>query len=224
MPDRESVTTSQQSLVDPGSPSAEPFRALRLALDLRSSTETAKTIVFTSAEPAEGKSTIAANYALVSCRSYNQVLLIDADLRRPQLHTFFGLTRAPGLVETLAIGVGSTAHANRLGNLAILTAGRHVPNLGDLPASQRMAFLLQYAAASYGLVIVDSPPVLSAPDAVGLCVHPGVEVVLVVARTTKRRVVTKALRVLRLVDAKIAGVVVNREGQLASYGYGYGYG
>lgn len=220
MPSRESATTSQQNLVDPGSPSAEPFRALRLALDLRSSTHTAKTIVFTSAEPAEGKSTIAANYALVSCRSYNQVLLIDADLRRPQQHTFFGIPRAPGLVETLAIGVGSTAHVNRLGNLAILTSGRAVPHSGDLPASQRMGSLLEYAAASYGLVILDSPPLLSAPDAAGLSVHPGVEVVLVVARTTKRRAVTKALRELRVVDAKVAGVVVNREGQLAAYGYG----
>jgi capsular exopolysaccharide synthesis family protein len=213
----------RRNLIDPGSPSAEPFRALRLALDLRSQSETARIVLFTSAEPSEGKSTIAANYGLVCALSYNKVLLIDADLRRPQLHEYFGLPRGPGLLEALAAGVGPTVHARTLANLTVLTSGQPVSRTGDLPASPRMGSLLRHAASEYGLVVVDSPPVLSAPDAAGISVHPGVEVVLVVGRTTKRRMVNRALRQLRLVNAQIAGVVVNREGQLDTYGYGYGY-
>lgn len=212
-------------LVDLGSPSAESFRALRLALELRSDGESDRRIILiTSAEPDEGKSTIASNYALASSLSHRRVLVLDADLRRPQMHEFFKIPRTPGLVDLLANGEPIRNHARKvpgLGNLDVLPAGQHVARSGDVPASDRMGKLLTRAASEYDLVIVDSPPILSAPDAAGLSVHPGVSVVLVVGRTTKRQAVKKAVRELRLVEANIAGMVVNREGRLATYGYGY---
>src|SRR5438552_342516 len=85
----------ERGLVDLSSPSAEPFRGLRLALSLRPEARTGKAILFTSAEAGEGKSTIAANYALVASLGQGDVLLMDGDLRRPILHELFGVPRAP---------------------------------------------------------------------------------------------------------------------------------
>jgi capsular exopolysaccharide synthesis family protein len=209
-------------LVDPGSPSAEPFRSLRLALQLRRDQGSPKAVLFTSAEPGEGKSTIAANYALISSLSVNNVLLIDGDLRKPMIHELFGLPRSPGLVEILAAGSDvhdATISIPTLGRLDVLPAGRPVPRSGDVASSTRMGELLQQAAESYSLIVIDSPPVLSAADAAGLASHAGVEVVVVLKRAGRRRTIRQALRKLELIDAEVAGVVLNREGHLASYAY-----
>jgi capsular exopolysaccharide synthesis family protein len=215
-------TKDRRGLVDPGQPSSEPFRALRLALQLRAETQTGNIVLFTSAEPGEGKSTIAANFALVSSLSHTSVLIIDGDLRKPTLHEFFGVQRAPGLVELLADGSSPRDLAQAvpgLGQLDVLCAGRPIPRAGDLAASHKMGDLLRRASEQYGLVVVDSPPLLSAADASGLASHPGVEVVLVVRRKGRRRAVRNALRKLQLIEANVAGIVVNREGRLTSYSY-----
>src|SRR5262245_36758020 len=107
-------------LVDPGSSASEPFRTMRLALQLRSESRSGDVILFTSAEPRAGKSTVAANYALVSSMSQNKVLLIDGDLRSPSIHSFFDIPRAPGLVELLAAGP------------EIRDLVRTIPGLGEL--------------------------------------------------------------------------------------------
>src|SRR3954470_1066516 len=96
-------TNRRRALVDPAGPASEPFRTLRLALDLRSDTDS-RTVLVTSAEPRVGKTTIAVNYALVSSLSHISVLLVDGDLRAPTVHEAFGLERSPGLVELIAAG------------------------------------------------------------------------------------------------------------------------
>jgi capsular exopolysaccharide synthesis family protein len=216
----EAVVKERRGLVDPGKPSAEPFRTLRLALQLRSETRTRNIVLFTSAQPDEGKSTVAANFALISSLSQSSTLLIDGDLRKPTLHEFFSIPRAPGLVELLAGGSNARDFAQivpTIGQLEVLTAGRPIPRSGDLASSTKMGELLRSAAEQYGLVVVDSPPLLHAADAVGLAAHAGVDVVLVVNRSGKRRAVRNALRKLQLVEANIAGIVVNRDGRLATY-------
>jgi capsular exopolysaccharide synthesis family protein len=217
----ETRTKQRKSLVDLSSPSSEPFRTLRLALQLRSSARSGNTIVFTSAEPADGKSTIAANFALVSSMM-NNVLLIDGDLRQPVVHDIFGIPRAPGLVEALATGSPNESLIQSVdapGHLDVLTAGRPIPQSADLSSSKRMGEVLQQASENYELVVIDSPPVLHAADAAGLASHGSTEVVLVATRTSRRRTIVKALRELELIEAHIAGIVVNRDGRLAAYGY-----
>src|SRR4051794_14440796 len=86
-------------MVDLASPSAEPFRSLRLALGMRRGRTDSEIVLFTSAEPGEGKSTIAANYGRVCSMSMKSVALVDADMRQPNLHEIFGIPRAPGLVD-----------------------------------------------------------------------------------------------------------------------------
>jgi capsular exopolysaccharide synthesis family protein len=187
-PQRVSERPKRQALVDPGSPSAEAFRTLRLALQLRGETGKGSGVLVTSAEPGAGKSTMAANFALVSALARTRVLLIDADLRRPVQHEIFGLPRSPGLVEYLA-GGGPLDRFIQRGpdRLDILSAGREVPRAGDVLSSARMRDLLEDAGAQYDMVVVDTPPVLASADAEGMAAHSDLEVVFVVDRGSRRR-------------------------------------
>jgi capsular exopolysaccharide synthesis family protein len=224
----EAAAPSSTSLVDAGSPSAEPFRSLRLALELRTEHRSGNIILFASAEPGEGKSTIAANFAVISSFSHSSVLLIDGDLRRPTLHSMFRVPRAPGLVDGLSTFGSGNATGNtfppvhEVGNIArlsLITAGTEFVRTGDLVASKRMGQFLDAASKSYGLVVLDAPPLLLAADAAGYAAHPGVDVVLIVARNSRRRQTLNALRKLELVGANVIGLVANREGSLSTYGY-----
>jgi capsular exopolysaccharide synthesis family protein len=214
-------TSSRQALVDPGAPSAEAFRTLRLALQLRGGGNTGtSSVLVTSAEPGAGKSTAAANYALVSALGRSRVLLIDADLRKPVQHEIFGLPRSPGLVEFLA-GGGPLERFIQRGpdRLDLLTAGREVPRAGDVLSSTRMRDLLAEVGELYDLVVVDTAPVLASADAEGLAAHSDIDVVFVVDRGSRRRDVVKAVRRLERLTAQIAGLVLNREGRWEEYGY-----
>lgn len=208
-----------KALVDPATASAESLRTLRLALQIRSDNRTGNSILFTSAEPGVGKSTVAANYSLIASMGQS-VLLIDGDLHRPSLHRFFGVDQAPGLVDLLAAGSGID-HVSRQvgpGTLRLLAAGSQIAHVSDVAASERMGELLRDAANDYDQVVIDAPPVLASADAEGLASHPGVDVVLVVSPSSKRRMILKALRRLELIEAHVAGIVVNRAGRVASYG------
>jgi len=97
--DREPV--KHKLVLEPDSPSAEPFRTLRLAIDANVGSDT-RGLVFTSPRPRDGRSTLAASYAAVTAFVQRPVLLIDADMRNPSLHEMFGVNRSPGLVEALS--------------------------------------------------------------------------------------------------------------------------
>jgi capsular exopolysaccharide synthesis family protein len=217
---------SRRGVVDPSHPSAEPFRSLRLALELRDGERQSNIVVFTSANPGEGKSTLAANYAVVAAINHPSVLLIDADLRSPSLHDIFQAPRAPGLVDVvLGEAAPSASHrASGLGNLDVLTAGSRVLSGGDVVSSKRMRDFVESAAVNYDLVIMDTPPILSAADAATIATGVHADIVLVIDKSSRRRAVARALRELELVHASVLGIAMNREGSIARYGYGYAYG
>ncbi|MGH3003148.1 MAG: CpsD/CapB family tyrosine-protein kinase [Gaiellaceae bacterium] len=216
----------RRGVVDPSQPSAEPFRGLRLALELRRESRRGNVVVFTSANPGEGKSTIASNYAVVAALNQQKVLLIDGDLRHPALHETFRVPRAPGVVDVLGGEpiATSTRRVRSLGHLELLPAGRSIPGVGDLMSSKRMHEFVESASSNFDLVIIDTPPVLSVSDAASVATRADADVVLIVDRKSRRRAVTRALRELDLVGANVVGIVLNHEGSLARYGYGYGYG
>jgi capsular exopolysaccharide synthesis family protein len=212
-------------IVDLSQPSAEPFRGLRLALELRGEARRGNIVAFTSAHPQEGKSTIAINYALVAAVG-QRVLIVDADLRHPVLHESFGIPRTPGLVDVLGKSsrLEEVVHqVPSLGSIELLTAGRPVPGIGDLMNSKGMHDFLDSVAAFYDVVVVDTPPVLAVSDSASIASRKDVDVAFVVDRGSKRRTLARALRELELVGANVVGLVLNREGTLARYGYGYGY-
>ena len=210
---------SRRFLVEPDSSSAEPFRALRLAIETRPSKRETKGLVFTSPRRLDGRSTIAANYAAVAALVQRPVLLIDADMRNSSLHELFDRPRAPGLVDVLRdqLDPWQVAHTfPSLGGLQVLTAGTPLSSPGDVAASPAMGELLQRAYEEYEAVVLDSPATLSAADASGLASHSGTNVVMVVNHAGKRRHVVSALRKLVLTEANVLGIVVNREGTLAA--------
>jgi capsular exopolysaccharide synthesis family protein len=213
---------SRPSLVEPSSPAAEAFRTLRLALQLRTNDDASTAVVVTSAEPGAGKSTTAANLAVVSALARTSVLLVDADLRKPVQHSIFGIPRSPGLVDYLADSGDLRTFLRRgPGQLDVLPAGRTIARSSDVTSTARMGTFLQEVKNRFKLVILDAPPVLATSDVEGIASSGDVEVLLVVDRASHTRSVTKALRRLELIDAKVAGLVLNRDGQQEAYGYGY---
>ena len=212
-----------RGVIDVRSPSAEQFRMLRLAIDLRPRENRRLPIVFTSSGPAEGKSTVAANYALVAAQNERRVLLIDADLRKPTQHRLFGVRWAGGLTEVIAADMPYVDMIKPIqttpGVLHLLTAGTPLPNAGDVVGSDGMAKLLEDASEQYDLVVLDSPPVLAASDAATVASHAGADIAFVVGKGTRRRSVTRALAKLDLVGVNVLGFVMNREGDMSQYGY-----
>jgi Mrp family chromosome partitioning ATPase len=207
-------------LVEPQSAGSEPFRTLRLAVEARRGLKDSRALIFTSPRPGDGKSTIAANYAIVTALVHRPVLLIDADLRQPTLHELFGVPREPGLVDVLRdrLDLAEVTHEfASLGGLQLLTAGSPLTLPGDVAASAALGRLLANAQVDYEAVVLDSPAVLTAADASSLASHPGTDVVMVVDRSSKRRQAVNALHSLAVTEASVLGLVVNREGLLSAY-------
>jgi capsular exopolysaccharide synthesis family protein len=205
-------------LVEPDSASAEPLRALRLAIEARLGSRETRGLVFTSPSPGDGRSTISANYALVAAHIQRPVLLIDADMRKPSLHTMFDLPLSPGLVDVLRDRLDpweATHTFPALGGLNVLTAGSSLHRPGDVAASPAMGALLEKVYNECEAVVLDSPPLLTAADAPGLASHARTEVVMITKRSGKRRQLVSALRKLTVTEANIVGLVINREGALA---------
>jgi non-specific protein-tyrosine kinase len=205
-------------LVEPDSASAEPLRSLRLAIEARLGSRETRGLVFTSPSPGDGRSTISANYALVAAHIQRPVLLIDADMRKPSLHTMFDLPLSPGLVDVLRDRLDpweATHTFPALGGLNVLTAGSSLQRPGDVAASPAMGVLLEKVYNECEAVVLDSPPLLTAADAPGLASHARTEVVMITNRSGKRRQLVSALRKLTVTEANIVGLVINREGALA---------
>jgi polysaccharide biosynthesis transport protein len=220
----------------PRSPAAESYRGLRTSLQFMAIDRPLGVVQITSARPAEGKSTSAANLAVACARAGQRVILVDCDLRKPRLHSFFDMPPEAGFTSLL-IGVASLDElihqvADEPG-LSVLTAGRIPPDPSELLSGARARQIFSELRNMADLVIVDTPPVLAVADP--LIVSGLVDGVVMVASfgSTQRGAVTKAAEKLRQVDAPILGTVLNRfsprrggggYGYGHGYGYGYGYG
>jgi Mrp family chromosome partitioning ATPase len=213
--------TRRAGLVDLESPSAEPFRALRFAIEPRLRPDS-RCVLFTSARAGEGTSTTALNFALVTAQRQASVLLVDADRLKPTLHDLFGLPLSPGLTEALHNGLEPDEVARpvwRGTELSVLPGGASLARSADAVASPAMAELLERAGQTYDRIVIDSPPTLAAADAWGLASHAGVDVALVVRSSSRGRHVRSALRKLDLAGAHVLGVVLNGDTPLASFDY-----
>jgi capsular exopolysaccharide synthesis family protein len=144
----------------------EQYRRLAAILHDLQAEHGLKTIMVTSAVPAEGKTLTVSNLALTLSESYHQrVLLIDADLRRPSVHTVFGISNSAGLSELVAAGTTSMPVVQLSRYLSVLTAGRQVASLLAMLTSERMRTVVDHAAARFDWVLLDTPPVGLLPDA-----------------------------------------------------------
>jgi exopolysaccharide/PEP-CTERM locus tyrosine autokinase len=200
------------TLMNPQSFEAEQFKILRTNLLFPESRKTPRSIMVTSAVPGEGKSFVAANLAVSVARHVNwNVLLIDCDLRLPSIHRQFGFENAPGLSNYLTDGTALSQLLLRTGikNLTILPAGKLPDNPSELLSSERMAALLEEAAARYNdrLIIIDSPPPKLTAESGALARY--VDAILLVVKygSTPKNSVTELID--KLGKNKIIGAVVN---------------
>jgi succinoglycan biosynthesis transport protein ExoP len=198
------------ALQDAGSSIAEAYRSLRTWVQA-SAAAPVKSLLITSATPAEGKSTTAANLAVSFAQLGRRVLLVDVDLRRPALHRAFGLTNDAGLTDVLVRGTDWRQVLQRtdLDNLQLLPAGFIPSNPVELLSTQRLQTLIAQAKHDFDLVIFDAPMVLSLPDVATLA--PTMDGVVLVHHPTHRGkdVILQAKRLLVRLGAPLLGVVLN---------------
>lgn len=215
------------SLSQPKSQFAEAFRSLRTALLLSSAGHPPKQILLTSATPSEGKTTASTNLATVLSQGDARVLLIDADMRRPNVHLRFGLSTKTGL-STLLSGATTLEEAVQqvpeVPNLDVLVAGPMPPFPTEMLSSETMTRLLNYAGERYTHVIVDSPPVLSVTDAVILARKADAVVLVIRHGKSSKHIVRRARDLLLRSGAPVTGILLNAVDVSSPdyYGY-YGY-
>ena len=196
------------------SPLAEAYRHLRTSVLLASAGRAPKTILVTSSLPAEGKTTTAVNTALSLSQTGGSVLIIDADMRRPRLHSIFGISNQEGLSTILSSEMSEPemlaliAHHEESG-LCLLPSGAVPPNPAELIGSDQMRRLIQTLETTFTHIIIDSPPVGSFTD--GVLASTLVDGVLLVVHSgqTARAVARRTQQLLQDVGAKIFGVVLN---------------
>jgi capsular exopolysaccharide synthesis family protein len=224
-------------LHSPRAPAAEAFRILRSNLQFATAHSSLRSVVVTSAGPAEGKTLTASNLALALARSGKQVLLVDGDLRRPSIHTTFGIPNAGGLADLLELVQDPTfelpAHRPVPGvvpsgvpNLSLLPAGEQPPNPSELLGAAPTAGFVAELGRRFDIVVIDTPPVGPVTDAQLLGAYADGVVLVVRSGQTHRTGLRGALEALRHAGRPILGIVLNdlRPGALSRYtSYGYYY-
>ncbi len=190
---------------------AEQFRTLRTNINFSMPDQEMKTLLFTSAAPSEGKSTVAANTAVVFAQEGKKVLLIDADMRKPTVHYTFHLTNTIGFSNLLTrqATVEEVVKISKVENLDIITCGPIPPNPAELLGSKTMARIIEEMKNSYDIIIFDAPPVLSVTDAQILSNKCDGSILVLSAGQTEKDNILKAKEALISSQATIVGTVLN---------------
>lgn len=210
------------------STAAEAYRVVRTSMLLSTAGNPPKTILITSGQPGEGKTTTAVNTAISLSQLGASVLIIDCDMRKPSTHKIFGLDNLRGLSTYLSrdINVESLIHKLEIPNVSLLSSGAIPPNPAELISSERMKNLLRDLGERYDHILIDSPPLINVTDPVILSTMVDGVMLVVHGGKSTRGVAQRARQDLVSVGAKIFGVVLNnvdlrREGYNEYYYYRY---
>ncbi len=214
----------------PKSLAAEAYRTLRTNLQFSSLDRPLRSLVVTSAVAAEGKTTTAANLAVVMAQAGKRVILVDGDLRRPSAHRLFDLSNESGLTTALVEDLDTLSgflKETEVENLRVLAAGPVPPNPQELLGSQRMEDLLHKLEEEADVIVLDTPPTLVVADASVLSARTDGVLVVVNTGRTRRAAVQQAVNGLGQVGAQLLGCVLNmvstRGGRSSDYYYSYYY-
>jgi len=209
-------------------PETEAYRTLRTNIQFSSVDKPVRTLLVTSSGPGEGKSTTAANLAVVMAQTGQKVILVDTDLRRPVIHKTFGVPNNVGITTALLAGqdidLAAYVQPTEIENLTVLTSGPIPPNPSELLGSHRMAHVIEQLSQVADLVIFDTPPVLVVTDASVLGRQ--VDGVLLVADAggTREQALVQTVGELRKTGVNILGIALNRlDSRSRGYYYYYYY-
>jgi capsular exopolysaccharide synthesis family protein len=196
------------------SPLAESYRQLRTSILLSSPGGAPKTLLVTSSQPNEGKTTTVVNTAMILAKTGAKVVIVDGDMRRPRLHSIFNLDNNQGLSGILASNMNeaemlSCVQQHEDSSLYILPSGRIPPNPAELLGSDQIRVLMSVLGNSFTHIVIDSPPVASFTDGVLLSSVADGVLLVVHGGAASRHIVRRVKQMLSDVGAKIFGVVLN---------------
>ena len=220
--------TSLITLDERRSPMAEAYRHLRTSLLFSSAGKPPQSILVTSSQPSEGKTTTAVNTAITLAQADADVVIIDCDLRRPRLHSYFDLENTKGLTNYLS-GERNTDNLIKqcrdLPRLKVITSGPIPPNPTELLSSNEMRNLLQFLRGRYKHIVIDSPPAISFTDAAILSTVADGVVLVAMANKSSIHLMRRFKQRLSTLGARIYGVVLNglKSGSMEYDYYGTGY-
>ncbi|WP_242691009.1 CpsD/CapB family tyrosine-protein kinase [Cytobacillus praedii] len=197
--------------MNPMLPITEQYRQIRTSIQFSSVDKTIKSIVLASAQSGEGKSTTASNLAIVLAQQGNQVLLVDADLRKPSIHYAFRVSNIEGLTNVLTkeVELDRAIKQTAIHNLSLLTSGSKPPNPSEILSSNSMEILMGKLKEMFDFVIYDTPPVLAVTDSQVLANKCDGVILVVASGKTTKELALKSLDVLKQARAHILGAVVN---------------
>ena len=210
----------------PRSPAAEAYRQIRTNIQFIDVDNQAKTLLITSANPSEGKTTVTANLAAALAQSGKRVIIVDCDMRRPALSEFMEVNSSRGLSDMIIRGRHEPGFikGTLVPNLRLLPAGRLPPNPAELLGSERMRELVAWLSQQADYVVFDSPPILAVTDAAVLSQLVDVTLFVASAGETRTPAMTDAMKRMQAVDSKLAGVILNKvpaTGHWGAYTYYY---
>ena len=211
------------TLSDPRSPVSEAYRTLRTNLSFSSLDEPIRTLVVTSPAPDEGKSTTVANLAVTMAQGGRSTILVDCDLRRPSLHTLFGLSSEPGLTNlVLKEDERPALQETEVEGLQFLASGPLPPNPADMLGSKRLDEIIASLSGSAEIVLFDAPPVIAVTDATVLGSKVDGVLLVVSAGKTRRDHAERAKEMLEKANVRIVGAALTNAPKDSSMGGYYG--
>ena len=208
----------------PKSIAAEAYRSLRTNIQYSSFDKKYQTLVVTSANPGEGKTTVAGNLALALAQGESKVLLVDCDMRRPSIHKTFKISNTYGISDLLVGNKKMESVAHKYNdNLTIVPSGKIPPNPAEMLGSKAMTAFLEEMKKHFDYIVLDTPPLQAVADAQILSTKVDGSLIVVRAGVTKKDAVHDAVSIINKVNGNIIGTVLNAaDNSKDKYYYYYG--
>jgi capsular exopolysaccharide synthesis family protein len=204
-------------------PDAEAYRILRTNLEFNRKDPNANCISVASGSPGEGKSTTMVNLATICAQGGYNTLIIDADMRRPRQHTFFGVPHTFGLSNYLSSNVPleEVVVQTQVDHLYFMPSGVMPADSAGLLNSQKFVELLADVKSRFDLVLIDSPPIIGVSDASVLAAEADMTIIVVQHRKLPRQMLQRVKQTIEQVGGTVAGAVLNNVNISSDATYGY---
>lgn len=208
----------------PKSVAAESYRTLRTNIQYSSFDKEYRTIVVTSSEPGEGKTTTTVNLAFALSQGEGKVLLVDCDMRKPSVHKDFNISNESGLSDLLShMKTMEEVMVKYDESLTLIPAGKVTPNPAEMLGSRAMGAFLEEMREHFDYIVLDTPPLMAVTDAQVLSTKVDGTILVVKAGSTRKETVMNSVNLIKKVNGTLIGTVLNRvEKSKEKYYYYYG--